>query len=190
MLCTHASIMCVLNMYTRYLPGQLLWWGTIATLVPKLSFVAMTSKNCPEASCIDAADSVLEGCPGVQGALANQPASTCNWPSDMAHQAVTADGVQDGSMEDDTVPSNPPGDALRSAGLPHQAGQGPQAQLLHQAGMGAVNRQRHASPSGGLAAPLGVFLDAVSCFTCTSLDCRWMFAVSICKESVCALHFC
>ena len=32
----------------------------------------------------------------------------------MTHQAAMADGVQDGSMRDDTVPGDPPGDASRS----------------------------------------------------------------------------
>lgn len=59
--------------------------------------------------------------------LASQQASPGNWPSDMAHQAFTADAVHDGSMRDGMVPSKPPGDASRSAGLPHQAGGGPQA---------------------------------------------------------------
>ncbi len=45
----------------------------------------------------------------------------------MAHQAFTADAVHDGSIRDGMVPSKPPGDASRSAGLPHQAGGGPQA---------------------------------------------------------------
>ena len=79
----------------------------------------------------------------------------------MAHQAAMADGVQDGSMEDDTVPSNPPGDAPRSAGLPHQARQGPQTGLLHQAGMGAMDRPGHEYSGEGLAGPPGVFFDAV-----------------------------
>ncbi len=106
--------------------------------------------------------------------LASQQASPGNLPSDMAHQAVTADAVRDGSMEVDTVPGKPPGDASRSAGLPFQAGQSPQAGVLHQAGMGAIDRQGHAYPS---EAPPGLFFDAVSCFTCTSFDCPWMFAV-------------
>ncbi len=85
----------------------------------------------------------------------------------MAHQAFTADAVHDGSMRDDMVPGNPPGDAPCSAGLPLQAGKGPQAGDLHQAGllrsagMGAVDRSGHEYPSEGLAAPRGVFSDAV-----------------------------
>ena len=47
-------------------------------------------------------------------------------------------------------------------------------------GMGATDRQGFASPSGGLAAPAGVFFDAVSWLTCMVLDCSWMFAVCIC----------
>ena len=40
----------------------------IVMLVPEVSFVAMTSANYPKASCMDAADSLLKGCLGVQGA--------------------------------------------------------------------------------------------------------------------------
>ena len=105
----------------------------------------------------------------------------------MAHQAVTADDIHDGRMDANTVPGKPPGDAPRSAELPYQARQGPQAGVLHQAGMGAIDRQGHAYPS---EAPPGLFLDAVSCFACTSLDCPWVFAVSICKQNVCGLHLC
>lgn len=63
------------------------------------------------------------GCAG----LPNHQAAPGKWPgADVAHQAATADGAQGGSMRDDSVPNNPPGDAPRSARLPHQAGGGPQ----------------------------------------------------------------
>ena len=95
----------------------------------------------------------------------------------MAHQAVTADGVQDGSMEVDTVPGKPPGDASCSAGLSRAASpgrQGSQAGLPHQAGTGAVIRNDHMYSSEGLAAPPSVFCFAVSCFACISLNCLWI----------------
>ncbi len=50
----HMCSMFVLNIYTGYLLGQLLWWCTIGTLFAKLSFVAMTSAKYPRLSCIDA----------------------------------------------------------------------------------------------------------------------------------------
>ncbi len=168
--------------------------------------------------------------------LASQQASPGNWPSDMAHQAFTADAVHDGSMRDGMVPSKPPGDASRSAGLPHQAGGGPQAGVpqggpvpttsmpgvasevgqdsqqqarrkrkgdcmgdgsaaaaaatakqgnMAADGMGATSRQGPASPSGGPAAPAGVFFHAGSCFTCMILEYLRVSAVSICTESDC-----
>jgi len=109
--------------------------------------------------------------------LASQQASPGNWPSDMAHQAFTADAVHDGSMRDGKVPSNPPGDAPRSAGLPlqagggPQAGQGPQAGVLHPAGMSAVDRLGREYPIEGLAAPPGVFSDAVQLSTLVRTVC-------------------
>ena len=102
-----------------------------------------------------------------------------------------ADDIQD-SMRADTVPGNPPSDAPRSAGLPlqakggPQAEQGPQARDVHQAGMGAVDRLGHEYPIEGLAAPPGVFSDAVQLSTIVRTVCGCL----LCQFSKTALVVC
>ncbi len=97
---------------------------------------------------------LLTGCAG----LPNHQAAPGKWPgADVAHQAATADGAQGGSMRDDSVPNNPPGDAPRSARLPHQAGGGPQDGVPQGGPVPTTSMPGVAFPSGGPAAPAGVF---------------------------------